>query len=359
MKRLGYAELLLAGHTGDDPERADLEEIQKAGRRAAALTQQLLAFSRKQVLVPKDVDLNKTVTGLHSMLARLIREDITLTFELSSTPPIVKIDPTQLEQAILNLVLNARDALPAGGHIRLDVARVGRTEVEVPIDLPAPAADYVRLRVVDDGVGISPEARAHLFEPFFTTKEVGQGTGLGLASVYGIVRQSHGFITVESQPGNGSTFTMHFPVALGVAEAGPAPVASTGAVHGRETILLVEDEDAVRVIVSAVLRRHGYRVLETSTPRGACDLFNEHADDIDLLLTDVIMPDMNGPALAQRFIGVRPELRVLFISGYAGMAVPNDGDNPNIGFLSKPFQPPILAERVRQMLAPGRTQAAR
>ena len=355
---LGYTELLISHRPEADPDRADLEEIQKAGQRAASLTQQLLAFSRKQVLMPKDVDLNQTVTGLKSMLTRLIREDITLSCELADRPATVKVDPTQVEQAILNLVLNARDALPVGGHIRLEVACVRRSQVEVPPDLQSMASDYVRLRVIDDGVGISAEAREHLFEPFFTTKDIGKGTGLGLASVYGIVRQSNGFIAVESQPGSGTVFTIHFPAVAKADDVHPPAVAVGGSPRGRETILLVEDEDAVRVIVSAVLRRQGYTVLEASSPGGAWEIFERHAGEIDLLLSDVVMPEMNGPALAQRLVTVRPELRILFISGYADMTTPPESGNPNVSFLSKPFQASVLSERVRQMLArPGQAQA--
>jgi CheY-like chemotaxis protein len=331
----------------------------RASERAAKLTQQLLAFSRKQVLMPKDVDLNQTVTGLKNMLGRLIREDITLTCELARQPATVKVDPTQIEQAILNLVLNARDALPTGGHIRLEVASVRRSQVDVPPDMQSMASDYVRLRVVDNGVGISPEARPHLFEPFFTTKDIGKGTGLGLASVYGIVRQSNGFIAVESQHGVGTTFTIHLPAVASEQEKQVPAVEAGSRSYGRETILLVEDEDAVRVVVSAVLRRQGYRVLEASTPRAAWDIFERHAREIDLLLTDVVMPEMNGPALAQRLVTVRPELRILFISGYADMTTPPESDNPNVSFLSKPFQASVLGERVRQMLSrPGRLRSA-
>ena len=352
---LGYTELLLTSRGEDDPDRRDLEEIQKAGKRAAALTQQLLAFSRKQVLMPKEVDLNQTVSGLQSMLARLIRADITLSCALAPSPAIVRIDPAQIEQAILNLVLNARDALPAGGEIRLEVSLVRRSQVDTPPELAWHAGDLVRLRVVDDGVGMSPEARAHLFEPFFTTKAMGKGTGLGLASVYGIVRQSNGFITVESAPGAGSVFTMHFPVAPYTDEVGWPPPGGARPGLAREAVLLVEHEDSVRAIISAVLRRQGYDVVEASGARVACEIFAQRSD-IDLLLTDVVMPDMNGPALAQRLIGLRPELRVLFISGYADMmTAPGGGDHPNVGFLSKPFQASVLTARVVQMLArPGR-----
>jgi len=356
---LGYAELLLTRRGEDDPDRTDLEEIQRAGQRAAALTQQLLAFSRKQVLQPKDVDLNQTVAGLQSMLARLIREDISLTCGLAPAPAVVRIDPTQIEQVILNLVLNARDALPAGGEIRLEVSLVPRPLVEMPPDLAPSACDFVRLRVVDNGVGIPPEARAHLFEPFFTTKDVGKGTGLGLASVYGIVRQSNGFITVESEPGAGSVFTMHFPVAPRGEHASEPPAAVVPPGPACETVLLVEDEDSVRAIISAVLRRQGYNVIEASGGKVACEMFAQRSD-VDLLLTDVVMPDMNGPALAQRLIGVRPELRVLFISGYADMLTLPSGENPNVGFLGKPFLASVLTARVAQMLnRPTRTGASR
>jgi two-component system cell cycle sensor histidine kinase/response regulator CckA len=346
---LGYTELLLDRRAEDDPDRPDLEEIQKAGQRAAALTQQLLAFSRKQVLQPKEVDLNQAVGSLQGMLTRLIREDITLTCELARTPAFVKIDPTQLDQVILNLVLNSRDALPDGGSIRLEVACVRLSDSDIPSDQPVRATDYVRLRVVDDGVGIAPEARAHLFEPFFTTKGPGKGTGLGLASVYGIVRQSNGFIGVASEAGRGTTFTMHFP-AVGAPASLEKPTAAPGALTGGgETILLVEDEDAVRIIVGATLRRHGYDVIEAATPRGACEIFEQRGSSVDLLMTDVVMPEMNGPALAQRLVAQRPELRVLFISGYAN--VPSfDAGNPNLSFLSKPFQASVLAAKVREVL---------
>ena len=349
---LGYTEILLGNRSDIDPDRRDLEEIQKAGQRAAALTQQLLAFSRKQVLMPKDVDLNRTVASLHSMMGRLIRADISLVCDLAPVPAIVRIDPTQVEHVILNLVLNARDALPAGGEIRLDVSIVPRSQVEAVPDLKAATADdYVRLRVADDGVGIGPEVRAHLFEPFFTTKDVGKGTGLGLASVYGIVRQSNGVIAVESEPGCGTVFTMHFPMVRETPERvlPEVTVARLGA--ARETILLVEDEDAVRVIISAVLRRQGYNVVEAPGARVACEIFAGRGNDIDLLLTDIVLPDMGGPALAQRLIGIRPELRVLFISGYADTVTPPGGGNPNVGFMSKPFQASTLAARVAELIA--------
>ena len=353
---LGFTEVLLTDRPADHPDRPPLEEIQKAGLRAASLTQQLLAFSRKQVLLPREVDLNQTVLGLRNMLRRLIREDITLTCEVAAEPALVIVDPAQVEQAIVNLVLNARDALPAGGWIRLDVARLAASDVAPPAD--AGVADtYVRLRVSDNGVGISPGVRPHLFEPFFTTKELGKGTGLGLASAQGIVHQSHGWIDVTSEPGKGAIFAIHFPTAAGLRQtsAEPAEPGEPGKIikppRGKETVLLVEDEDAVRRIMSTVLKRQGYTVLEASTPVVALDLFERHAEEIDLLLTDVVMPVMGGPALAQRLVAIRPSLRVLFVSGYAGL-VPPQIHSRNVGFLNKPFQTGVLAARVREMLSP-------
>jgi two-component system, cell cycle sensor histidine kinase and response regulator CckA len=352
---LGYTEVLLTNRAADDPDRPPLEEIQKAGLRAASLTQQLLAFSRKQVLLPREVDLNQTVLGLRSMLTRLIREDITLTCEVAAEPAIVTVDPAQVEQVILNLVLNARDALPGGGSIRLDVARLSASDLTPPAD--AGLADaYVRLRVSDNGVGISPAVRSHLFEPFFTTKDLGKGTGLGLASAHGIVHQSHGWIDVSSEPGQGATFAIHFPAVQLPQTMATEPAAIVEPPRGHETVLLVEDEEAVRRIMSTVLKRQGYTVLEASTPLVALELFERHAEQIALLLTDVVMPVMGGPALAQRLVAIRPALRVLFVSGYTG-SVPPQIESPNVGFLTKPFQTGVLAARVREML--GRPDSSR
>jgi CheY-like chemotaxis protein len=298
------------------------------------------------------VDLNQTVSDLKNILTRVIREDIILTCVTGPAPAIVKIDPAQIEQVILNLVLNSRDALPGGGHIRLEVASVGLADVELPPDLVVVCDEYVRLRVVDDGVGIAPEARAHLFEPFFTTKALGKGTGLGLASVYGIVRQSNGFITMESEPEAGTTFTMHFPAVVSEGESLASYTPSDASVGGRETVLLVEDDPAVRLTIATVLRRQGYDVLETATPRAAIELFEQHDEAIDLLLTDVVMPEMNGPTLAQRLVDVRPELRILFISGYADVKLPLDRAH-HVSFLSKPFQASVLAAKVREVLSRG------
>ena len=340
---LGYTELLLSHHLPGDPEREDLEEIQKAGQRASALTQQLLAFGRKQVLQPREVNLNLTVGGLKPILRRVLREDIALVIEGARSPALVTIDPHQIEQAILNLVLNSRDALPMGGAIQVEIAHVTLSPDEMPAERRNAAGSYVRLRVIDNGTGITEDVRAHLFEPFFTTKEQGKGAGLGLASVYGIVHQSGGFIVVDSPASGGTMFTLYFPaIRVEIPESDqPNP-------SGRETVLLVEDEDAVRVVIAALLRRHGYHVLEAATPRGALEIFPHHSEAIDLLLADVVMPDMNGPALAQRLVSAKPNLRILFISGYADAARSVSG--PNVGFLAKPFQASALTRSVRDLL---------
>ncbi|HZP49320.1 MAG TPA: ATP-binding protein [Vicinamibacterales bacterium] len=350
---LGYAELLAGSPRVGDAERADIEEIRRAGQRAASLTQQLLAFSRRQMLIPKEVDVNGVVMNLRSMLTRLIREDITLTCEAAPEPAIACVDPTQLEQVVMNLVLNARDALPSAGWIRVDVACVSAASVRPPADVgPLDCEMLVRLRVSDNGVGIAPEAQRHLFEPFFTTKGVGQGTGLGLASVYGVVRQSNGFVTVDSAPGAGSTFVVYLPlVATSSTSAGANPGA--GSNGGATTVLLVEDEPAVRTIVAAGLRRHGFRVLEAEGPSAAWPLFDAHRDEIEVLVTDVVMPETSGPALAQRLVGARPDLRVLFISGYADALRPLDIGHPLVSFLGKPFEASALVATVRELLARG------
>lgn len=350
---LGYTELLIAARSPDDKERGDLEEIQKAGLRAAGLTQQLLAFSRKQILLPKDVDLNEALESVRGLLARLIREDLRLVVTPGESPAIVRIDPGQLEQVVVNLVLNARDAISNDGEIFVSIERRSITAADAAIDPRVPAGEYAVLHVADSGIGMPPEVRAHLFEPFFTTK-VGKGSGLGLASVHGIVRQSNGYITVESEPGAGTRVAVFLPL-VGLVRAAARPSESETPGPRGTTILLVEDEDAVRVIVSAVLRRSGYNVLEASTPRGACEIFAQHAAAIGLLLTDVVMPEMNGPALAQRLVAERPELRVLFISGYADVSGPFATDSPNVSFLGKPFQASVLVERVRELLARPRT----
>jgi two-component system cell cycle sensor histidine kinase/response regulator CckA len=345
---LGYTELLLTRHrSGID--REELEEIQKAGHRAGKLTHQLLAFSRKQVPVPRDVDVNQTVADLKNMLAGLIHQDIALTCRLSATPAIIHIDPSALEQVLLNLVINARDAVSAGGHIGLEVSHAAASELSEQL----PPGDCVRLRVRDNGSGLSAEAREHLFEPFFTTKEPGKGTGLGLASVYGIVRQSRGVISVDSSTGAGTTFTLCWPAvqaANGDRAAAPDGVTASPA----ETILLVEDDDTVRRVARLILAEQGYRVLEAATPAGASETFLRHADEIDLLVAGVGMRGMNGPALARRLVALRPRpgLRVLLISGHEAPAALHEVGAEPVKLLSRPFRSSELLHAVRDALGP-------
>jgi CheY-like chemotaxis protein len=269
------------------------------------------------------------------MLSRVIREDISLLVDPSPGPAWVRVDPNQIEQVILNLVLNARDALPKGGQIRLSVSR---------------DSSDVSLRVTDNGIGMSADVRDRVFEPFFTTKEGGRGTGLGLASVYGIVRQSNGMISVDSTEGVGTTFTMVFPAAP--APAGARSADGEAVVEGRqEKVLLVEDEDAVRRVLRVMLEQHGYQVVEAATPAEALSIFDRHLHDIRLLVTDVVMPGMDGPALAQRLVSLQPRLVVLFISGYTDI---DPGTlrlgHRNMGFLSKPIEAARLAAKVRELI---------
>jgi two-component system cell cycle sensor histidine kinase/response regulator CckA len=255
------------------------------------------------------------------------------------------IDVNQTEQVVLNLVLNSRDALPGGGAIRIDISHVTLATSDMPTDRGRSAGPYVRLRVADNGTGIPPDARAHLFEPFFTTKAPEHGTGLGLASVYGIVHQSGGFIVVDDSPAGGTVFSLYFPAVA------PARIESDrGVLTGRETILLVEDEEAVRVVVGALLRRDGYQVLEAGAPSAAWEIFARHVNDIDLVVSDVVMPEMNGPSLARRCMQEKSDLRVLFMSGYAQDPSPAALVGPHVGFLAKPFRATALAKAVREIL---------
>ncbi len=345
------AELLLADRQPNDADRLDLDEIRKATERAAALTYQLLAFSRKQVLDPKTVDLNQIVLGIQTMLARVIREDITLLVDVSPRPAWVQLDPNQIEQVLLNLVLNARDALPNGGHIHVDVAHVRPQPGDLPPASSADRRERVRLRVRDDGIGMPPEVRDHAFEPFFTTKDTSKGTGMGLASVHGIVHQSNGVIFVESEERLGTTFTMLFPASRSEAVKSESP--DTQAEGGnRETVLLVEDEHPVRRVISTMLQRYGYRVLEAATPLEACAIFDARSDEIELLVTDVIMPDMNGPTLARKLLARQPDLPVLFISGHADLDSTGLGlEHPGVAFLAKPLQASRLTTKIRELLA--------
>jgi two-component system cell cycle sensor histidine kinase/response regulator CckA len=351
---LGSTELLLANTVPDDARREDVQEIGRAAHRASALVRQLLAFSRKQVMQPRQVNLNAIVREMGGMLRRLVGERIALQLDLDPALGDVTADPGQVEQVIANLGVNARDAMPDGGTLTIATANVSRAGVPAAGDeaLPADSA-LVSLTVRDTGVGMDEHVLAHLFEPFFTTKELGRGTGLGLATVYGIVRQSGGQIQVTSRPGEGSTFTVYFPrlePAAGVgavAAETPAPVPG-----GSETVLVAEDEEAVRHLVCRVLRSKGYRVLEAAHAEAALALAAATGDAIDLLVSDMVMPGLGGTDLAARLLASRPGLRVLFMTGYALEAVERRGELADAGgLLEKPFSADDLARKVREVLA--------
>jgi PAS domain S-box-containing protein len=348
----GYSELLLSRLQPTDAMRKDMEEVKKAADRASGLTRQLLAFSRRQFIAPKVVDLNALVVNMDGMLRRLMGEDIIeLCAELSPNIGAIRADPGQIEQVIMNLAVNARDAMPKGGRLTIETRNVtiGKTSRLDAVDLEPGA--YVLLTVRDTGHGMDAETRSHLFEPFFTTKEKGKGTGLGLSTVYGIVKQSKGGIVVESVLGKGTAFKIYFPL---INQEGPGAIGATDAVdsaHGRETILLVEDEPAVRGLVHETLRLHGYTVLEARHGIEALMTVAKHTGPIHLLLTDVVMPQMSGPEVAEKLHSIRPEIKVLYMSGYPDHPVfEHGGVSRGTSFLPKPFTPNVLAKKVREVL---------
>ncbi len=349
----GRSDLLLLQLQPDAPLRRHVELLRQTADRAATLTQQLLAFSRKQMLQPKILDLNLVVATIKKMLRRLIGEHIDVVLHLEPALGRVRADPGQLEQVILNLAVNARDAMPQGGYLTISTANVDLDETFVRQNPGAQPGSFVRLSVSDTGVGMDSGTQAHLFEPFFTTKGVGRGTGLGLATVYGIVKQSGGYIAVESTPGRGTTFTIYLPQVEGPeapldADAG-APASLVA--QGWETVLLVEDEAQVRDLGREILEMHGYTVLEAPHGAQALQLSQQHVGPIHLMVTDVVMPHMSGRDLAERLMPLRPKMRVLYVSGYTDDAIVHQGMlQPGTPFLQKPFTPEALAQRVRELL---------
>jgi len=316
------------------------------------LTRQLLAFSRQQVLQPTVLEVNKLVSDLEKMLRRLLGEDVALTTQLAPTTGRVKADPGQLEQVIMNLAVNARDAMPNGGKLTLETGNVDLDESYATDHYPARAGPFVMLAVSDTGTGMSEETQAHMFEPFFTTKEKGKGTGLGLATVYGIVKQSGGFIWVYSEVGHGTTFKLYLPRVQELAERASQPAQTPArAARGTETVLVVEDEAPVRSVARQVLERHGYTVLEAPSAEAALDLATRYSGAIHLLLTDVVMPGLNGRELATRLADLRPDARVIFMSGYTDDAVTRHGVlEPGSAYVQKPFTPDAIARKVREVL---------
>ena len=348
---LGYSDVLLSQLSEDDPMRGDLEEIHKAGERAASLTQQLLAFSRQQRLEPKIIELNAIVANLQRMLGRLIGEDVTLITRLEPDLGLARADPGQLEQVILNLAVNSRDAMPDGGTLTIETRNV---RLKNPLSIGRIAIEpgaYLLLLVSDTGIGMDAAIRARIFEPFFTTKEKGKGTGLGLATAYGVIKQSGGYIACDSEPGRGTTFRIYLPRHPGDAGIPPRPASRPPrrSLAATETVLLVEDEDGVRHLSRRLLETEGYRVLEASGGEEALALAAGHLGPIHLILTDVVMPGLNGPEVAARIVALRPEIRVLYMSGYTDTSLPRLAAQAPL--LQKPFTPEALADRVRELLA--------
>ncbi len=347
----GYSSLALQRIEDTDPIKSYLEEIKKAGDRAANLTRQLLAFGRKQILQPLAVNLNDIVTDMNKMLRRLIGEDIELTAKLDPALKKIKADPGQIEQVLVNLVVNARDAMPQGGNLTIETASVELDPEYASTHVSIHTGPYVVLAVSDTGTGMDEEVRRHIFEPFFTTKEKGKGTGLGLSTVHGIVNQSGGSIWVYSEPNRGTTFKVYLPALDSVPKSSEARAAEASIPKGSETVLLVEDEEVVRGLARRILEEAGYRVLVAQQGEEAIRLCIEDAKEIHLLLTDVVMPGAGGKEVANRLSSLRPGIKVLFMSGYTDEAIVHHGVlDSDVKFIQKPFSPAALARKVREVL---------
>jgi signal transduction histidine kinase/ActR/RegA family two-component response regulator len=350
----GYTELALTKLATDDPLRRDLEEIRNAGERATALTRQLLAFGRKQILEPQIIDLNTVVSGMGTLLRSLIGEDIELVTVTQPDLTPVQADPGQIERVILNLVVNARDAMPNGGKLTIETANVELDSVYAEAHPSVTPGSFALLAVSDTGCGIDKEIQPRIFEPFFTTKGESRGTGLGLSTVYGIVTQSSGHVAFDSEPGCGTTFRVYLPQVRGrvVTEM---PGESDSVRGGSETVLLVEDEDSVRRLAVTILRKNGYSVMEARDGEEAVRISNQHPGSIHLLLTDAVMPRMSGPDLVRLQTSLRPGMKVLYMSGYTDDAIVRHSVlEQGMPFLQKPFTPEMLCRKVREVLdSPG------
>jgi two-component system cell cycle sensor histidine kinase/response regulator CckA len=348
---MSYGSLLLGDLDEADPRREDVQEIANAAARASGLTRQLLAFSRKQILEPRLISVNTVVTGVEKLLRRLIGEDIELATTLESALYSINADPGQLEQVLINLVVNARDAMPDGGRLHITTANTVLSADHSGRQLSAAPGDYVMLAVSDTGVGMSREVQQRVFEPFFTTKGQGKGTGLGLSTVYGIVKQSGGDVWIYSEPGTGTTFKVYFPRALEGEAFVPATEDNRSSPRGTETILVVEDDPALRALSERVLESNGYTVLLARNGIEALAIASGHSGHIDMVATDVVMPKMNGRPLVEKLLESRAEMRVLFMSGYTDDEVMRRGViDGRTAFLQKPFTPVELARKVREVL---------
>lgn len=346
----GYSHLILNNLSPGDPNHYAAAQILKAGERAAALTKQLLAFSRRQVLQPQVLDLNNLVTGLSSMLQRLIGEDIDLRLALDPSLGRVNADPGQIEQVLMNLVVNARDAMPKGGSLTIETSNVELDRSYTGRHLSAKLGPHVLLAVSDSGHGMDETTRARLFEPFFTTKSAGKGTGLGLSTVFGIIQQSGGSLEVYSEPDRGTSVKVYLP-RIDQPVAVEAEELKRKAVRGTETILVVEDDEMVRKLVRETLEREGYRTMDAADPVEARRIADDHRGEIQLLITDVVMPKVSGRDLAAQITARQPSVKVLYMSGYTDNAVVNSGIlEKEAAFLQKPFTPEALARKVREVL---------
>jgi PAS domain S-box-containing protein len=349
---IGHAEMAMEHLASTDPLHMHLVQIRKACERSADLTRQLLAFARRQSVAPRSIDLNQRIEGMLSLLPRLLGENISLTWHPAADLWPVQMDPSQVDQIITNLCVNARDAITDVGTITLETANTIVTGEDAARNIDATPGDYVRISIADNGCGLDEATLAKIFEPFFTTKGVGKGTGLGLATVYGIVHQNHGFISVSSRPGAGSTFRIFIPRHDGPAETATVPKAVEAKGSGTAGILIVEDEPALLLLTSRMLRADGCRVFAALTPEEAVGLARDNANQIDLLLCDVVMPGMNGRELATRLTQQHPHIRCLFMSGYPGDFIANCGVlEDGVNFIEKPFSTRQLYDKVRSVLA--------
>lgn len=349
----GYGELILDDLDAESPVRRDIQEIREAGGRAAELTSQLLALGRKQTLRPEIVDLNELIGRMSATLRRVIGEGIELSFMPHPRLRLVKVDPGQIHQVLMNLAINARDAMPQGGRLTIETSNADFDEADVRQHSLIREGPYVMLAVSDNGSGMDEETKLHLFEPFYTTKQKGKGTGLGLSTVYGIVKQSNGHIHFHSEIGKGTTFKIYFPQADGIVQSPEKEGESELSPGGSETVLVVEDEEAVRELVARILRERGYTVLEAADGRQALQLAKEYPDAIDLVITDVIMPGISGSALVSQLKSSRPQIKSLFVSGYEDDAIVRHGVlNSNSAFLQKPFTVENLMRKIREALQP-------
>ena len=350
---IGYADLMLITVDTDKPLSEEINEIKIAGERAAALTRQLLAFSRKQIIQPMILDLNKLLTGIEKMFVRLIGEDVEIKIILESALWKVEIDPGQMEQVIMNLVVNARDAMPNGGKLIIETANMdldGNYFAEHGIVEKRPGS-YVMLTISDTGSGMDKEVQKHIFDPFYTTKEKGKGTGLGLSTIFGIVKQNKGFIWIYSEPGQGSTFKIYLPKVKGDVKVEEEEQISVENVGGSEIVLIVEDDKSLRKLARTVLKQKGYKVLVAENGEDALRVSKEHKGPIDLMIADVVMPKMSGKETAERLQPLYPQMKIIYMSGYTDDSIIHRGVlAPGLNFIEKPFTPEMLARKVREVL---------